>query len=149
LWIPRHSPSPAGRERNVSEAVDGDRSSGWYGSAFTIWATPTSLPRSCSVGPRGDLTVPSAIPARPATTLRAAAPHDPVLRFPDGFLWGVGTSAAQIEGGTDLDGRGCSIWDTFAAAGHARGATPEVAVDHRRRMAEDVALLATIGIPAY
>jgi beta-glucosidase len=70
-------------------------------------------------------------------------------RFPDGFLWGAGTSAYQIEGGVDLDGRGPSVWDTFAAAGHARGDTGEPGADHRRRMVDDVALIAELGLPAY
>jgi beta-glucosidase len=64
-------------------------------------------------------------------------------------VWGAATSAYQIEGGVDADGRGPSIWDTFAAAGRARGDTGEVAADHRRRMADDVALLAELGLPAY
>jgi beta-glucosidase len=70
-------------------------------------------------------------------------------RFPDGFLWGAGTSAYQIEGGIDLDGRGPSIWDTFAAAGNAMGDTGDPAADHRRRMVDDVALIARLGLPAY
>ena len=70
-------------------------------------------------------------------------------RFPDGFLWGAGTSAYQIEGGVDLDGRKPSIWDTFSAAGHARGDTGDPGADHRRRMADDVALIAELGLPAY
>jgi beta-glucosidase len=70
-------------------------------------------------------------------------------RFPDGFLWGAGTSAYQIEGGIDLDGRGPSIWDTFAAAGNAGGDTGDPGADHRRRMADDVALIARLGLPAY
>jgi beta-glucosidase len=73
----------------------------------------------------------------------------PQAEFPDGFLWGTGTSAYQIEGAVDLDGRGPSIWDTFAAAGRARGDTGDPGADHRRRMAADVALMAELGLPAY
>ena len=73
------------------------------------------------------------------------------MRFPPGFVWGVATSAAQIEGGVDLDGRTASIWDTFAATPGAvrNGDDPRVAADHRRRWRDDVALLAELGIPAY
>jgi beta-glucosidase len=72
-------------------------------------------------------------------------------RFPEGFVWGTSTSAAQIEGGVDLDGRGPSIWDTFASrpGAVADGTTPAVAADHRNRWRDDVALLADLGVPAY
>jgi beta-glucosidase len=78
-----------------------------------------------------------------------AQPYAGLRRFPDGFLWGAGTSAYQIEGGIHLDGRQPSIWDTFAAAGHARGDTGDPAADHRHRMVHDVALIAELGLPAY
>jgi beta-glucosidase len=71
--------------------------------------------------------------------------------FPAGFRWGVSTSAYQIEGGAGADGRGPSIWDTFAhSPGRiADGSTGDVACDHYHRHAEDVALLAGLGVSAY
>ncbi|WP_406042196.1 GH1 family beta-glucosidase [Micromonospora sp. NBC_00898] len=71
--------------------------------------------------------------------------------FPTGFRWGVSTSAYQIEGAVDADGRGPSIWDTFAhSPGRiADGSTGDVACDHYHRYREDVALLAGLGVSAY
>jgi beta-glucosidase len=71
--------------------------------------------------------------------------------FPAGFLWGAATSAYQIEGGVDLDGRGPSIWDTFCATpGKVHdGEDGRVACDHRRRMRDDVALMVELGLRAY
>ncbi|MYQ46570.1 beta-glucosidase [Streptomyces sp. SID4985] len=73
----------------------------------------------------------------------------PVPRFPDGFLWGVSTSAHQIEGAVGL--REPSVWDVFTAEpGRVRdGSTAAVACDHYHRWPEDVALLAELGVDAY
>jgi beta-glucosidase len=68
------------------------------------------------------------------------------VTFPDGFLWGVATSAFQIEGSLDADGRGPSIWDDFPSDA---GETGAVACDHYRRWREDVELIASLGVNAY
>jgi beta-glucosidase len=75
---------------------------------------------------------------------------DPV-RFPSGFLWGSATSAYQIEGSPLADGAGASIWQRFA---HTPGLihdgdTGDVACDHYRRYASDVALMRELGMRAY
>ncbi|HEX6497865.1 MAG TPA: GH1 family beta-glucosidase [Micromonosporaceae bacterium] len=73
------------------------------------------------------------------------------FRFPAGFRWGVATSAYQIEGAVRDDGRGVSIWDTFAhePGRIVDGGTGDVACDHYHRYAEDVALMADLGVDAY
>lgn len=73
------------------------------------------------------------------------------LVFPPGFRFGTSTSAFQIEGATDADGRGVSIWDVFAAEpGRVLGGdSPAVGIDHYHRYAEDVALLAQLGVQDY
>ncbi|MEH0842170.1 GH1 family beta-glucosidase [Micromonospora sp. CPCC 205711] len=75
----------------------------------------------------------------------------PLPHFPAGFRWGVSTSAYQIEGGADADGRAPSIWDTFARTPGriADGSTGDVACDHYHRHAEDVALMAGLGVSGY
>ncbi|ANZ34772.1 beta-glucosidase [Lentzea guizhouensis] len=73
------------------------------------------------------------------------------MNFPAGFRWGVATSAYQIEGAAGLDGRGPSIWDTFAAVpgAVANGDTGEVAADHYHRWADDLRLLTDLGVDSY
>jgi beta-glucosidase len=71
--------------------------------------------------------------------------------FPKDFVWGTATSAYQIEGAVNEDGRGPSIWDRFA---HLRGkitdhSTADVANDHYHRYKEDVALIKQLGAKAY
>jgi len=71
--------------------------------------------------------------------------------FPDGFLWGVATSAFQIEGAHDIDGRGRSIWDTYAEQpGFIEdGSNAKVACDHYHRYAEDIGVMRSLGVGAY
>ncbi|MFE5921785.1 GH1 family beta-glucosidase [Streptomyces sp. NPDC056468] len=84
---------------------------------------------------------------RMATDARGAT--NPIPQFPAGFLWGVSTSAHQIEGAADE--REPSVWDTFTAGpGRVKdGSTAAVACDHYHRYPEDVALLAELGVDAY
>ncbi|MFF3750124.1 GH1 family beta-glucosidase [Streptomyces sp. NPDC002018] len=71
--------------------------------------------------------------------------------FPPGFLWGTATAAYQIEGAAREDGRTPSIWDTFSHTPGkvAQGHTGDIAVDHFHRRAEDVRLMAGLGVNAY
>lgn len=73
------------------------------------------------------------------------------IEFPRGFLWGCATSAYQIEGSPLADGAGPSIWQRFM---HTPGLaatsdTGDVACDHYRRYASDVALMRELGMQAY
>ena len=69
--------------------------------------------------------------------------------WPPGFVWGAATSAFQIEG--DAEGRGRSIWDELCEQpGRILDSSDgRVACDHVHRYAEDVALLAELGVDAY
>jgi len=71
--------------------------------------------------------------------------------FPEGFRWGTATSAYQIEGATQEDGRGVSIWDTFSRLpGKIRdGANADIACDHYHLYKEDVALMKALGVSSY
>jgi beta-glucosidase len=73
------------------------------------------------------------------------------LSFPDGFLWGVASSAYQIEGAVNEDGRGLSIWDTFCRQpGKVRnGETGDLAADHYHRWPEDLRIMKDLGLKVY
>jgi beta-glucosidase len=72
-------------------------------------------------------------------------------RFPGSFLWGVATSAYQIEGAAHEDGRRDSIWDQFCRQRGAikDGSSGEHACDHYHRTGEDIALIEGLGVNAY
>jgi beta-glucosidase len=71
--------------------------------------------------------------------------------FPKNFVWGVATSAFQIEGAATADGKGPSVWDDFCRrpgviADHSDGS---VACDHFHRLEEDLDLIESLGVDAY
>ena len=82
---------------------------------------------------------------------RPKSPQGTPATFPDGFAWGVATSAYQIEGAVKQDGRGASIWDTYAhTPGKIKdGRNADIANDHYRRYRDDVKLMQDIGVKAY
>ncbi len=73
------------------------------------------------------------------------------MKFPDGFVWGAASSAYQVEGGHDADGKGPSVWDEFCRRPGAiwSGHTGEIACDHYHKYPDDIALMKQIGLQAY
>ena len=100
-----------------------------FSRLFATAAAAASLPRSATAQP--------------------PAPHS--LQFPPGFLWGCATSAYQIEGAVAVDGRGRTIWDTFAHTPGKiyQGGTGDIADDSYHRFADDVRLLKELGAKTY
>lgn len=74
-----------------------------------------------------------------------------IVRFPKDFLWGAATSAYQVEGAWNEDGKGESIWDRYAhKPGNIRdGSTGDVACDQYHRYKEDVALMKAMHLKSY
>ena len=74
-----------------------------------------------------------------------------VRNFPAGFVWGTAASAYQVEGAWNEDGRAPSIWDTFCRQPGKvwHGECGDVASDHYHRYADDVQIMADLGLKAY
>lgn len=70
--------------------------------------------------------------------------------FPEGFLFGVATSAYQIEGHA-AGGAGQTHWDSFAATpgNVVRAENGAVACDHYHRFEEDLDLIRGLGADVY
>jgi len=73
------------------------------------------------------------------------------LVFPADFLIGSATASYQIEGATEEDGRGPSIWDTFSRTPGkvVNGDTGDIADDHYHRLDDDLDLMKRLGLEAY
>lgn len=72
------------------------------------------------------------------------------ITFPDSFVWGTATSAYQVEGAYQADGKGVSVWDTYTnEINLAGGETANVSIDQYHLYKEDVALLKEMGIQSY
>jgi beta-glucosidase len=92
----------------------------------------------------------------PAAAMAAGVPAEQTKlcasrSFPRDFLWGTATSAYQIEGAWNEDGKGESIWDRFV---HTRGKirngdTGDVALDHYHRYKDDIRQIKALGGRIY
>jgi len=71
--------------------------------------------------------------------------------FGDDFLWGVTISAFQNEGAFEKDGRGKSIWDTFAQRkGKIKDGThARIATDFYHRYRHDLLLAKQLGFSVF
>ena len=69
--------------------------------------------------------------------------------FPDNFWWGASSSAFQIEGGWDADGKGLSVADYNSFKRSETQADSKVASDFYHRWEEDIALMKELGLKAY
>ncbi|QBO37001.1 glycoside hydrolase family 1 protein [Periweissella cryptocerci] len=67
--------------------------------------------------------------------------------FPQDFLWGASTSAYQVEGAWNVDGKGPSVQDIRDVP--AGTIDFRDAVDHYHHMKEDVQLFKELGLKAY
>ena len=72
-------------------------------------------------------------------------------KFPEGFIWGVASSAYQVEGGWNLDGKGLSNWDVWTQdPSHISDqSSGQMAADSFHKYKEDVKLIAEMGLDFY
>jgi beta-glucosidase len=72
-------------------------------------------------------------------------------QFPSNFLWGISSSAYQIEGAAAEDGRLPSIWDDFSHQPHKtfQGDTGDTACDHYRHYQQDIDWMKKLGLLVY
>jgi beta-galactosidase len=100
----------------------------------------------------GDSVAEVALSADSITTLTwDGQPKERSIAFPENFVWGSGTSAYQIEGAWDTDGKGESIWDRFShTAGKVKNdENGDIACDHFHRFEEDIKLAKKLNLTAY
>ncbi|XP_076923961.1 beta-glucosidase 24-like [Bidens hawaiensis] len=81
--------------------------------------------------------------------------HDPNITrndFPHDFMFGVGTSAYQVEGAWNADGKGLHIWDCFTLKhpeNIADGSNACVTIDSYHKMKANVQLLKKMGVKYF
>ena len=78
-------------------------------------------------------------------------PADSSRAFPSDFVWGAASASYQVEGASEEEGRGESIWDRFAATpGKVRnGEDGAIACDFYHRYPDDIGLMRELGLDAF
>ncbi|XP_067892755.1 beta-klotho-like [Heterodontus francisci] len=71
--------------------------------------------------------------------------------FPRNFMWCVGSSAFQIEGGWKRDGKGPSVWDHFTHTEYFRfnNTTADTSSNSYTFLDKDLAALESLGVTSY
>ncbi|XP_022893300.1 beta-glucosidase 24-like [Olea europaea var. sylvestris] len=72
--------------------------------------------------------------------------------FPKDFIFGGATSAYQVEGAWNVDGKGPSNWDDMTEKhpdSIADGSNGQVAINHYNKFKDDVALMKEVGLDSY
>ncbi len=70
-----------------------------------------------------------------------------MMKLPEHFLWGASTSAFQIEGAYNIDGKGLATTDVREVPEGI--ADTKVACDHYHHWKEDVDLMSELGLKTY
>ncbi len=117
-------------------------------AAISTPLSPTTAPIGIARSPATESTATAASEISSCSSLGSI---DKSATFPKDFLWGAATSAYQIEGAWNVDGKGESIIDRFThTPGNIKNNdTGDVAADHYHRYLEDVCLMKSIGLQAY
>ena len=69
--------------------------------------------------------------------------------FPNDFLWGASSSAAQVEGGFNVDGKGLTTWDYEKKHINPGTCSFKYASDFYHHYKEDIALMAEMGFKVF
>jgi beta-glucosidase len=126
---------------------------GVAGAALGSCRAATRAPLSPTTTPREAATTTPAQTATPEAEAGCSGQFSTLNRaaFPKDFAWGAATSAYQIEGAWNVDGKGESICDHWT---HTTGTIKnndngDVAADHYHRYNEDVDLMKAMGLRSY
>jgi beta-glucosidase len=78
-------------------------------------------------------------------------PNNVTSTFPKDFYFGYGSSAVQVEGATDIDGKSPNIWDVFSQKKGkiADGSNPNMTVDEYYNYQATIDLLKMSGANSY